>query len=40
MGGVYKTFVISTIVDMNILLVHPAVYKTFVISTIVDENSR
>ena len=33
---VYKTFVISTIVDLSISFLVTFVYKTFVISTIVD----
>ena len=38
LDSVYKTFVISTIVDIDsIQPLHYLVYKTFVISTIVDQ---
>ena len=33
---VYKTFIISTIVDIRLTLSYAEVYKTFIISTIVD----
>ena len=36
MSYVYKTFVISTIVDHDLSIVTSEVYKTLIISTIVD----